>query len=138
VTAEFDLELPDGRKLHVYDTGGTGTPVFWHHGTPNTGAPPVPLTRPEVRWISHDRPGYRGSTPLPGRDIASVAADVAAVADELAIPRFAAMGHSDGGPRALACAALLPGRVTAAATISSLAPRGADGPRSWLLHARAS
>jgi pimeloyl-ACP methyl ester carboxylesterase len=127
MTAEFDLELADGRMLHAYDTGGDGTPVFWHHGTPNTGAPPVPLMRPGVRWISHDRPGYGGSTPLPGRDIASAAADVAAVADELGITRFAVMGHSGGGPHALACAALLPDRVTAVAAIASLAPWGAEG-----------
>jgi hypothetical protein len=43
---EVDLQLGDGRTLHVYDTG-TGDPtdivVFWHHGTPNAGAPPAPL-----------------------------------------------------------------------------------------------
>jgi len=127
MTAEFDLKLADGRTLHAYDTGGDGTPVFWHHGTPNIGAPPVPLMRPGVRWISHDRPGYGSSTPLPGRNIASAATDVAAVADELGLTRFAVMGHSGGGPHALACAALLADRVTAVATISSLAPLSANG-----------
>ena len=37
---ETDLDLADGRTLHVYDTGeqdGTRLAVFWHHGTPNTG-----------------------------------------------------------------------------------------------------
>ncbi|HEY0002282.1 MAG TPA: alpha/beta hydrolase, partial [Actinoplanes sp.] len=77
---EFGLELDDGRTLHAYDTGGHGAPVFWFHGTPNLGAPPVPLFRDNVRWISYDRPGYGGSTPRPGRDIASAAADVAAIA----------------------------------------------------------
>lgn len=48
---EFDLKLDDGRTLHAYDTGGDGVPVFWHHGTPNLGAPPVPLFRGGVRWI---------------------------------------------------------------------------------------
>ena len=44
---ETDLELGDGRRLHVYDAAGEGRDarltVFWHHGTPNLGAPPEPL-----------------------------------------------------------------------------------------------
>jgi len=42
---ETDLGLSDGRVLHVYDTGAGDTrlTVFWHHGTPNIGAPPLPL-----------------------------------------------------------------------------------------------
>jgi pimeloyl-ACP methyl ester carboxylesterase len=123
---ERDLTLSDGRRLHTYDTGGAGTPVFWFHGTPNIGTPPVPLRRAGVRWLSYDRPGYGGSTPRPGRDIASAAEDVAAVADQLGVDRFALMGHSGGGPHALACAALLPERVTAVAVLASLAPYGAD------------
>jgi pimeloyl-ACP methyl ester carboxylesterase len=124
---EFDLKVGDGRTLHAYDTGGDGTPVFWFHGTPNIGAPPVPLMRDGVRWLSYDRPHYGGSTPRPGRDVASAAEDVAAVADELGLDRFAAMSHSGGGPHALACAALLPGRVTAVAALACLAPYGAEG-----------
>jgi pimeloyl-ACP methyl ester carboxylesterase len=115
------------KHLHAYDTGGDGTPVFWFHGTPNLGAPPVPLFRDDIRWISYDRPGYGGSTPRPGRDIASAAADVAAIADELDLDRFAALSHSGGGPHALACAALLPDRVTAVATMAGLAPYDSQG-----------
>ncbi|NEE56132.1 alpha/beta hydrolase, partial [Streptomyces sp. SID8455] len=81
----------------------------------NIGSPPAPLfpaaERLSVRWVSYDRPGYGGSSPLPGRDIASAAADVRAIADALAIGRFAVLGHSGGGPHALACGALLPDRV---------------------------
>lgn len=44
---ETDLELSDGRTLHIYDTSGDGADarlaVFWHHGTPNIGPPPEPL-----------------------------------------------------------------------------------------------
>jgi pimeloyl-ACP methyl ester carboxylesterase len=127
--------LGDGRTLHVYDTGaGDGAArlaVFWHHGTPNTGAPPEPLSAAAaergIRWVSHDRPGYGGSTPHPGRDVASAAADVASIADALGIDRFAVMGHSGGGPHALACGAVLPGRVLAAVCMSGLAPFGAGG-----------
>ncbi|WP_431678021.1 alpha/beta fold hydrolase [Kitasatospora sp. KL5] len=130
---ETALTLPDGRTLRYYDTGPADAPltVVWHHGTPNLGAPPEPLlpaaARLGIRFVSYDRPGYGGSTPRPGRDIASAAADTAALASALGIERFAALGHSGGGPHALACAALLPDRVLAAASIAGLAPYGADG-----------
>lgn len=131
---ETDLTLKDGRTLHVYDTGEGGADaltVFWHHGTPNLGAPPEPLfaasQRLGVRWVSYDQPGYGGSTPQPGRDIASAALYTAGVADALGLGRFAVMGHSGGGPHALACAALLPGRVLGAVSVAGLAPLAAEG-----------
>jgi pimeloyl-ACP methyl ester carboxylesterase len=132
---ETDLELSDGRMLHVYDTGADGDDarlvVFWHHGTPNNGAPPEPLlpaaAKRGIRWVSYDRPGYGGSTPRPGRNVASAAADVSGIADALGIRQFAVMGHSGGGPHALACGALLPHRVLGAACVAGLAPFHADG-----------
>ncbi|MFL6122154.1 alpha/beta fold hydrolase [Actinophytocola sp.] len=128
---ETDLALPGGGTLHVYDTGGGRLSVFWHHGTPNLGAPPRPLfdaaERLGIRWVSYDRPGYGGSTPAPGRDMASAGTSVAAVADALGIDRFAVMGHSSGGPHALATAASLPGRVLAVVSVAGLAPLGAPG-----------
>jgi pimeloyl-ACP methyl ester carboxylesterase len=134
MVTETDLALADGRTLHVYDTlpgGGESLAVFWHHGTPNIGSPPGPLLplagELGVRFVSHDRPGYGGSTELPGRSVASVAADVAAVANALGIERFAVMGHSGGGPHALACAALLPERVQGVVSGSGLAPIDAAG-----------
>ena len=43
---ERDIDLPDGRTLHVYDSGAQKRyPVLWQHGTPNTGNPPEPLMR---------------------------------------------------------------------------------------------
>ena len=52
---------------------------------------------------------------------------MAAIADALGIGRFAVLGHSGGGPHALACAALLPERVIAAVSVSGPAPFDADG-----------
>ena len=132
---EQDLQLPDGRTLHLYDTGPTGSAgelvAYWHHGTPNIGAPPQPLFRAAadlgIRWVGHDRPGYGGSTAAPGRDVAAVVADVVAVADALDVGRLVVVGHSGGGPHALACAALAPGRVAAGVCVASLAPRDALG-----------
>jgi pimeloyl-ACP methyl ester carboxylesterase len=133
VVTETDLKLGDGRTLHVYDTGGADgrLTVFWHHGTPNIGAPPEPLfadaARLGIRWVSYDRPGYGGSTAYPGRDVAWAAAYVSTIADALGIDRFAVMGHSGGGPHALACGALLPERVLGVVSMAGLAPLGAEG-----------
>ena len=132
---ETDLELGDDRTLHAYDAGADDADshlaVFWHHGSPNIGAPPEPLfpaaDRLGIRWVSYDRPGYGGSTPRPDRDVASAAADVTAVADAMGVDRFAVMGHSSGGSHALACAALLPERVLGVVVVAGMAPLGAEG-----------
>jgi pimeloyl-ACP methyl ester carboxylesterase len=135
VVTEADLRLSDGRTLHYYDTRDGEDDgrlvVFWLHGTPNIGTPPEPLfaaaARSGLRWVSYDRPAYGGSSPHPGRDIASAAVDVAAIADTLGIDRFAVLGHSGGGPHALACGALLPGRALAVVSASAPAPSDAWG-----------
>jgi pimeloyl-ACP methyl ester carboxylesterase len=135
VVTETDLKLGDGRTLHAYYTGVEDADgqlaVFWHHGSPNVGAPPKPLFAAAeelgIRWVSYDRPGYGGSTPHPDRDVASAAADVSAVADALGIDRFAVMGHSGGGSHALACGALLPERVLGVVSVAGMAPFGAEG-----------
>jgi pimeloyl-ACP methyl ester carboxylesterase len=128
---EADLKLADGRTLHYDDTGGDHTAVFWHHGTPNVGSPPEPLFAAAadngLRWVSYDRPAYGGSSPHSDQVVASAAADVAAMADALGLERFAVFGHSGGGPRALACGALLPGRVLGVVSVSAPAPHDADG-----------
>ena len=127
------MELPDGRRVRAVDTGDVGAPgevapltVVWHHGSPHTGALYEPLLGAAaargIRLVSYARPGYGGSMPKPGRDVASAAADVVAVADALGVDRFAVMGTSGGGPHALACAALAPERVTGVATLASPAP----------------
>ena len=132
---ERDVVLDDGRVLRVHDTGpGSGERVvLWHHGSPQTGALLPPLleaaAQRSVRLVSYGRPSYGGSSPLPGRDVASAAGDVAQLADALGLDRFATMGASGGGPHALACAALLPERVTGAAVLAGVAPW--TGEPSW-------
>ncbi|GAB2959494.1 alpha/beta fold hydrolase [Saccharothrix stipae] len=141
MVTEIDIRLDDGRTLHAYDSGTGDLAVFWHHGTPNIGAPPAPLfpaaQRLGLRWVSYDRPGYGGSTPDPGRDVASAATLTAAVADALGIDRFAVLGHSGGGPHALACGALLPQRVSGVVSVAGLAPYDADG-LDWFVGMAAS
>ena len=93
--------------------------------------PPAPLfeavARLGVRFIGYDRAGYGGSTPASGRDVESAARDTAAVADSLELTWFAVLGHSGRGSHTLACAALLPDRVMAAAAILIVAPLDAAG-----------
>ncbi|MFC9560445.1 alpha/beta fold hydrolase [Agromyces sp. NPDC056965] len=127
---ELDVPLGDGRSLHAYDTGADASSpltLVWHHGSPQTGAPIEPILQAAsargIRLLSYGRPSYGGSTPRPGRDVAAAAADVAAIADALGVERFAVMGASGGGPHALACAALLPERVTGAVSLAGIAPR---------------
>ncbi|MET7472930.1 alpha/beta fold hydrolase [Streptomyces sp. NPDC005648] len=121
-----------GRRLRVEVSGDPrGRPVFLLHGMPGSRVGPRPrpmfLYQRGARLISFDRPGYGGSDRRPGRRVVDVVEDVAAVADALGLGRFAVAGRSAGGPHALACAALLPGRVTRAAALVALAPRDAEG-----------
>lgn len=126
---ELDVRLADGSVLHAYDAGASGqsrVALAWHHGSPQTGAPLAPVVEAAaargIRVFSYARPSYGGSDPRPGRDVASAAEDVAAVADALGVGRFASMGASGGGPHALAGGALLSGRVSAVVTIAGIAP----------------
>jgi len=116
-----------GRELAVETFGAPdGIPVIFMHGMPGSRTGPYPrsssLELQGVRLVAYDRPGYGGSTRDEGCTVASAAADVKAIADDLGLPRFAIAGRSGGGPHALAVAALLPGRVTAAAVLVSAAP----------------
>ena len=123
------IAIPDGRVLDVADTGdvaaAAGT-VIWHNGSPHTGALLDPVVAGcaarGLRVVTYARPSYGASTPMPGRTVADAARDVAAIADALGIDRFFVLGASGGGPHALACAAVLPDRVTGVATFASPAP----------------
>ncbi|MEK6222745.1 MAG: alpha/beta hydrolase [Chloroflexota bacterium] len=126
------ISLTDGRHLSIIEAGvPDGIPVLTLHGTPGSR-----LIAPSwvedahsrgIRLISYDRPGYGGSSPHPGRSVASVTEDVAALAEQLGIDRLFVWGISGGGPHALACAALLPELVPAVASLASPAPYPADG-----------
>jgi pimeloyl-ACP methyl ester carboxylesterase len=122
----------DGRKVAVQETGNpNGQPVFLLHGTPGSRLGPLPRSRVlyelGVRLITFDRPGYGWSDRLAFRLVADVVPDVEAIADALELDRFGVLGRSGGGPHALACAALLPERVTRAGVLVGLAPRAAKG-----------
>lgn len=133
------ITLPDGRRVAYLDGGDpAGSPVLGLHGTPGCRLNRLPddavYARTGVRYITTDRAGYGQSSRHRGRSVADEAADVRAVADALGLDRFSVVGGSGGGPHALACAALLVGRVERVACQSSLAPLGEGGMRrhEWL------
>lgn len=129
---ERTVQTPDGRTLAIEDTGDpAGKPVLVHMGTPNSRLLYAPIVADAkargLRLICYDRPGYGGSSPHPGRTVADCAADVRAICATLGIDRLVTWGISGGGPHVLACAALLPDLVVAAASLASPAPIGAEG-----------
>jgi pimeloyl-ACP methyl ester carboxylesterase len=131
-TVQRTLPTPDGRVLAVEEAGDPdGIPVLVHNGTPNSrhllGSAVADAAARGLRIIGYDRPGYGGSTPQPGRTVADAAGDVRAICAALGISRLVTWGISGGGPHVLACAALLPDLVVAAAALASTAPYDAEG-----------
>jgi pimeloyl-ACP methyl ester carboxylesterase len=125
------VRTPDGRTLAVEESGDPdGRPIVVHMGTPNSRHLYLRIVLDAVekglRLISYDRPGYGDSAPHPGRTVADAASDVRTICAELGLERVATWGISGGGPHALACAALLPDLVAAAACLASLAPYGPE------------
>src|SRR5580700_2574187 len=130
------VQAPDGRQLDVVTAGPeNGRCFLFHGGTPSAAAayPPLvaELARRDLRFVTFSRPGYAGSSAMAGRAVNDVATDVQAILDALKIGSFFCAGQSGGGPHALACAALLPDRVIATATLAGIAPWSAAG-LDWL------
>ncbi len=135
-TRSRTISTADGRNLRIIEAGLLdGTPILVHNGTPGSRLLYHPWVKDAeehgIYLISYERPGYGGSTPQPGRTVASAADDVVTIAKELSLSQLSVWGISGGGPHALACAALLPNLVVAAAALASPAPYQADG-LDWL------
>lgn len=126
------VQLADGRALEYLIEGpADGVPLVFHHGTPGGATRFATLAdsavRRGLRLVTPGRAGYGGSTPKPGRSVADVVADTGELLDAIGADRFLTIGVSGGGPHALACAALMPDRCVAAATIGGVAPFDAEG-----------
>lgn len=77
-------------------------------------------TNKDYILVSLDRPGYAGSSSIEigqytYRDFAR---DIEELADHLGARTFSVVGHSSGGPNALACAYFLSNRVTSVAILA--------------------
>ena len=134
MSTHLDVPTPDGRTLEVV-TGGdpAGFPLVFHGGSPSAAVPYAPLLHAAasagLRLVTFSRPGYGASSPRaadqgPPR-FADDVADTVTVLDHLGIDTFVTLGWSGGGPRALGCAALLPDRCRAAASLAGVAPHHA-------------
>ena len=102
------IRLADGRTLAC---DPTGSPVFYPGSRLEGRSAADTARRLGLRLIAPDRPGFGESTFQPGRTIGAWATDVAELADQIALGRFAIVGVSGGAPCALACAARIPDRV---------------------------
>jgi pimeloyl-ACP methyl ester carboxylesterase len=128
ISERAEVRLRDGRRLTYQALGDRdGFPVVYMHGaigSPRwrTAALEATVAALGIRYVAVNRPGFGGSDPLPGRTVASSAADVEDLADELGWERFSVVGVSAGAPFALACGWALPTRVVAVAAASPLAP----------------
>jgi pimeloyl-ACP methyl ester carboxylesterase len=121
------LTLKDGRRLGYAEYGNPqGKPLFFFHGMPGSRLEgelaDAAAKKLGVRVIATDRPGYGLSDFQPRRTFLDWPADVVALADALAIDRFAVAGVSGGGPYVAACALGIPERLTGAGIIAGVGP----------------
>ena len=126
------VRMADGRDIEYLTAGPEdGLPLVIHEGTPvglslNARLANAAAGR-HLRAVLAARPGYEASTPRPGRTVADVVQDTAAVLDALGAGEYVSIGFSGGGPHTLACAALADGRCLAAASVAGVAPYAAAG-----------
>lgn len=155
---EFLTGLPPETPPCFWETEGHRRVAWAEYGAP-AGRPLIyahgwPSSRLQARMVHHlarergmrvlalDRPGIGQSTHQPGRTLESWPALVAAFADAQGIGRFAQLGVSGGGPYVLACAALLPQRVSASAVLCGAVPvtrhnrHGLHAGYRWLMPLR--
>src|SRR5258708_34742023 len=121
------LQLHDGRTLGYAEYGHVeGNPLFYFHGHPGArveaGLLAKSAAQAGLRLIGVDRPGMGLSSFQAGRHLLDSPEDVAALAQHLAIDRFAVVGVSGGGPYALACAYKIPDRLTACGIVAGMGP----------------
>ncbi len=123
--------MADGRTLAWCEWGDAdGWPVMFFHGGADSRLQGRVLHDDAldagVRVIAPDRPGYGASDPQADRRFTDWPHDVHALADHLSLERFSVMGHSGGGPHALAVAADARGRIEVTVVVAGAAPRQAS------------
>ena len=124
------VELPDGRRMAVDDRGDPdGIPLLYLHGTPDARLARHPddriAARLGVRLLAVDRPGIGHSDIDPSATPTSVADDLAAVLDHLAVEATAVLAWSAGAISALSLAGRHPGLVTTLTLVAPLVPADA-------------
>jgi len=119
-TGPFDenssvLKLKDFRQLGYLIVGAdvkiAQQHIFYHHGHPSSRLDATCFDLscfPNICIISVDRPGSGLSEHYTERKVSDHVLDVLALADHLGIKNFGVIGHSGGGPYALAARVLIP------------------------------
>lgn len=129
----FEVPMSGGRTIRGYDIGPPDVPVvIGLHGGSSTAVlgdiASYMMSAPIFcRLITFDRQGYGATTPQPGRRVSDIVPLVEAVLDYLSVDVAAVFGSSAGGPPALATAALLPKRVSRAASLCGVGPSYGPG-----------
>jgi pimeloyl-ACP methyl ester carboxylesterase len=120
-------EYAPGKRLAWNEFGAPGgAPVFYYHGWPSSRlqariAHHLATDR-GLRIIAMDRPGMGKSTLIRDRKLEDWPDLMVRFAEKLRIGRFAQLGVSGGGPYVLACAAMIPGRLTRSAVLAGMVP----------------
>lgn len=115
-SVSLQVDGPEG-KLFVDDGGAPGRPVLFLHGLGGSSRQwqaQLAHLRPTRRAVALDLRGHGDSEPAgdpSAYTLDGYVADVAAVADAVALERFVLVGHSLGATVALEYAALHPERV---------------------------
>lgn len=116
MSEDFDVHV-GSRRVSVRRRGSpSGRPILYFHGTPESRLtvdcfPIDLLSEVDIQLIAFDRPGY-GNSRFAEFSFESIAADAVAILDHLSCDRVALLGHSGGGPFALATAAYYPERIS--------------------------
>jgi pimeloyl-ACP methyl ester carboxylesterase len=122
----------NGVEIH-YAIGGAGEPVFLLHGVPKTMSywrHVAPLLTPHYTVVAVDNRGFGGSQrPLNGYDTATMADDVAELANWLGFDRFRVAGEDWGAAIAYAVAAFHRHRVRQLVFQETLLPGLPTGER---------
>lgn len=121
------ITLPDGRRLAWHEYGDpAGFPVIYTSGIPESGLAgacfDAAAREAGLRWVSPDKPGYGGSDYQRSRSLLDWADDVAALAGQLGLDRFALAGESGGAPCTLAAGYKLADRVPVVVLIAAMGP----------------
>jgi len=119
--------LADGRRIGFAEYGDPdGLPAIALHGTPGSrdmfALTDAGARARGLRIIAPERPGYGLSDAHRFETLTEAASDVKAIADALALDRFALLGVSGGGPHAVAAASLLKDRTVRLLLIAPVGP----------------
>lgn len=126
-TLGSSITLTDGRALGFLECGDPkGHPVFYFHGFPGSRLQASDFHETakahRYRFFGIDRPGMGLSTFNKKHTILNWSQDIVALANHLEIDKFSVIGHSGGAPFVMACAYMIPERLSGAAVVSGIAP----------------